>query len=129
MVAKIGAMSSVGRSGCDTPVEAFYGDLLEEVALLAPVARPRLVAALEAVDRSADVAGAPTEEYEVARVATLPVAEWNRLARRTGLRPEMELAVREVHRRMAAAIGATEACATQGADPCVVIEDYRAASG
>lgn len=116
-------MASVGRSGGDTAVEAFYGDLLEEVALRAPVARPRLVAALVEVERSVDVAGVPTVECDVARVATLPVADWNRLARRAGLRPEMELAVREVHRRMAAALGATEACTTPGADPCVVIED------
>lgn len=117
-------MASVERPGGPTTIEAFFGDLIDEVALAAPVTRRRLVAALADVAAEVEADGSTTVQDDVAQVAAIPVAEWNHLARETGLRPEVELAVREVHRRMAASIGATDACTRPGADPCVVIEEY-----
>lgn len=114
-------MSSAGRSGHAGSVESFYGDLIDEVALAAPVTRSRLVAGLAAVEREVEP-GPGASAAGDASVITLSVADWNRVADRAGLRPGVSLAVREVHRRMAGALGETSACATPGADPCVIID-------
>jgi hypothetical protein len=103
-------------------VEALFGDLVDEVALAAPVSRSRLVAALAAVTRGADESVAGEASGEPFPVATLDVSEWEDLADRAGLRPATALAVREVHRRMATAIGATDAATTPGADPLVIVD-------
>lgn len=117
-----GGMSSVGQHESGEAVEAFFGDLVDEVALSAPVTRDRLIAGLAAVDHAIDPDAGTHTESEPTPVWTLPVEEWDRVANHVGLRPGLALAVREVHRRMATAVGASEACSTSGADPFVVMD-------
>lgn len=115
-------MSSVGHSGIDGAVESFFGDLVDEVALCAPVSRTSLVVGLAAVERAVEPEDGVSSEREVPTVLTLSVEEWSRVANDTGMRPAVALSVREVHRRMASALGAGDACSTPGADPFVVID-------
>lgn len=94
--------------GSSDRVERYFGDLIDEVALEAPVSRTRLVRGLAVVDQCGRETGHP-EELAVDRVETpegvvfvLPVDAWGAVT--DDLLPVTALAVRETHRRLARAL-------------------------
>ncbi|MFC7177026.1 hypothetical protein [Halosegnis marinus] len=86
-------------------VEELFGDLIDEVALEAPVSRGRLVAALARADAHGPPADSAATVRDGLAVHRLPVDGWNAVAAACGLTPAAEVAAREVHRRLAAALG------------------------
>jgi hypothetical protein len=94
-----------------------FGDLIDEVALVAPISRARLVEALARVDTHGPPERAPDTVHDDVAVYDLTVAEWATIAGESELTPTAELAVREVHRRFAATVGVTPA--TADTDPFV----------
>lgn len=122
-----GGLRAGTADGARSDVEAFFGDLLTDVAIDAPVSRDRLVRALAAVQLLASARRGAVREDSIAGVHTLggativpvPVTTWTELARAAGLTATDELAAREAHRRLAIA-----ACTLRlpgGADPLVVL--------
>lgn len=92
--------------GGDPHVEAYFGDLIEEVALDAPVSRVMLrwaLARLQGV--SADVGSLPSATSvhvgDGEEVFTLRLDDWRTLAETAELSPGEWHAAREVHRRLA----------------------------
>lgn len=94
-----------------------FGDLIDEVAIDAPISRARLVTALACVDAHGPLKRAPDTVHDDIAAYELTIADWAVIARGCELTPTAELAVREVHRRFAATIGVTPA--TAGTDPFV----------
>lgn len=98
-------MDGAGRSTDDAGVAGFFGDLTREVALGAPVTHAELCATLDRLGSDP-----PTDRPVVATpdvtVHFVSAGAWHRHASERGLRPADELAAREVHRRMAEALGA-----------------------
>jgi hypothetical protein len=100
--------------GCETTrgssarVERHFGDLLDEVAVEAPLSRPRLVRGLAVVDQRGrirdDVGERARDRLDLPAgvVYVLPVDEWSVVTE--DLLPVTELAVRETHRRLARAL-------------------------
>jgi hypothetical protein len=105
-------------------VEGFFGDLVREVAIEAPVSRARLVRSLAAVDDRVREPGSPlsrslsTTRFDETRIAVLELSEWEYLSRE--LTPATTVATREVHRRMARVLSDPEL--PPGTDPIVVQE-------
>ncbi|WP_255149700.1 hypothetical protein [Halorarius halobius] len=98
------APDEVGTAPDDRGAE-FFGDLTRRVALEAPVSLVELHRALDLFDAR------PPESRLVDSVsgATVRFASataWHERAAGEGIHPACELAAREVHRRMAAALGA-----------------------
>lgn len=100
-----------------------FGDLIDEVAIDAPISRARLVTALVCVDTHGPPERAPDTVRDDIAVYELTIADWAAIARGCELIPTAELAVREVHRRFATTVGGTPV--TAGTDPFVQSEPFR----
>lgn len=105
-------------------VEGYFGELVAEVALEAPLSRTRLLAALARVQRAA-VSGGPRATAPpvlhagpAERVVHLPEVDWEALVRSGGLTQTEAAAAREVHRRLAETVTADS---PPGGDPLVVV--------
>lgn len=100
-------------------VPTFFGELTRAVALETPVSHAALWGAL---DRLGDEPPAhrPVASVSVGTVHVVSADAWHRRATSLDLRPADELAAREVHRRMASALGAP--AIPPRADPFVVPE-------
>lgn len=90
--------------GSSEQVERYFGGLIDDVALEAPVSRTRLVDGLAVVEARAQAPESPLErplhccDGIDGLVYVIRVGTWNELT--TDLLPETCLAVRETHRRM-----------------------------
>jgi hypothetical protein len=104
-------------------VERHFGDVLDEVAVEAPLSRPRLVRGLAVVDQRGrirdDVGERARDRLDLPAgvVYVLPVDEWSVVTE--DLLPVTELAVRETHRRLARALADDQA--PPRTDPLVVL--------
>lgn len=119
-----GLRSGATTGGPSGRVERFFGDLIRDVALEAPVSRSRLVLGLSTVDDRVREPGSPlpravsTVRFDGTRVAVVTVEEWEALT--ADLTPATAVAVRTVHRRMARALADPDL--PPGTDPIVVPE-------
>lgn len=98
-------------------VEGLFGELLDDVALAAPVSRARLADALACIDAYGPPETTSTRTRDGLAVHTLTVEEWESIAAGCSLTPAAQLAAREAHRRLATALGA--ASDGSGVDPLV----------
>lgn len=120
-----GLRGGTAAGGSSGRVEGFFGDLIRDVALEAPVSRTRLVRGLAAVDDRVREPGSPlrrsvsTTGFDDTRVAVLELSEWESLTRE--LTPANAVAVREVHRRMARVL--SDPVLPAGTDPIVVPDE------
>lgn len=110
-----GACSSNGPGWVST----FFGDLTQAVALDAPVSHVELCRTLDQLGDEPPE-HCPVTDVPGATVHLVSVGAWHRHATTRDLRPALELAAREVHRRMATALGATKI--PPRTDPFVVPE-------
>ncbi|WP_435363620.1 hypothetical protein [Haloarchaeobius sp. DYHT-AS-18] len=114
---------------CDL-VEDYYGDLIDEVALHAPVSRRQLVAVLARAQLSGRGLGPDTlteqgEEVFQSNDETLFWLDgsfWRRLRENHNLSPDEGRAAREVHRRIIEAIDGDVGYYNRERDPFVLIE-------
>lgn len=122
-----GGLRPDADDGARSAVEAFFGDLLDDVALEAPVSRARLVRALAAVQAVAadrrsgvrDDASAAITTLGGASIVPVPASTWSDLAREAGLTATDEVAARAAHRRLA--VAAADLRLPEGSDPLVVL--------
>lgn len=113
--------------GAEAAVERFFGDLLVDVALDAPVSLERLVRVLGAVQEAASArraalradSAAGVDAPGGATVVPVPVDRWSELAGAADLTPTDEVAAREVHRRFA--LAACDLRPAPGVDPLIVL--------
>lgn len=84
-------------------IAAYFGDLVEEVAVDAPVSRVMLRVALERLQASGKAVTTDTSVHvgDGEEVFLLTVADWKRLASAASLSTAERHAAREVHRRLA----------------------------
>lgn len=114
---------------CDL-VEAYFDDLIEDVALHAPVSRRQLVAVLARAQLSGRGLGPEQlrEEGEVTYQSNdeslfwLDGTFWARLRQRHNLSPDEGRAAREVHRRIIEAIDGDVGYYNRERDPFVLVE-------
>lgn len=97
----------------------FFGDLTRTVARSAPVSHADLCATLDRLGETPP-AGRPVVTVPAATVHFVSADEWHRHALGRNLDATEELAAREVHRRMATALGAP--ALPPRSDPFVVPE-------
>lgn len=100
-------------------ISGFFGDLTRAVALGAPITHVELCSTLDRLG-AAPPADCPVVTAPDATVHFVSAAEWHRHATARDLKPAHELAAREVHRRMADALGAP--ALPPRSDPYVVPE-------
>lgn len=89
----------------DTAVEGLFGDLIGEVAVAAPVSRARLVTTLACANAFGPPDDTRASVHDGIAVHRLSVEQWNAIAAACDATPAAEVAAREVHRRLAAALG------------------------
>ncbi|NHN40465.1 hypothetical protein G9C85_02285 [Halorubellus sp. JP-L1] len=114
---------------CDL-VEAYFGDLVDDVALHAPVSRRQLVAVLARAQLSGREYGPDEladlgEELHQSNDETLYWLDdqfWSRLRREHNLSPDEGRAAREVHRRIIEAIDGDVSYYNRDRDPFVLVE-------
>ncbi|WP_435335620.1 hypothetical protein [Haloarchaeobius sp. TZWWS8] len=114
---------------CDI-VEEYYGDLLEEVALHAPVSHRQLVAVLARAQLSGRGLGPETleEEGDIVYQSNdetllwLDGSFWRQLRENHNMSPDEGRAAREVHRRIIEAIDGDVGYYNRERDPFVLIE-------
>jgi hypothetical protein len=112
--------------GSSARVERHFGDVLDEVAVEAPLSRPRLVRGLAVVDQRGrirdDVGERAHDRLDLPAgvVYVLPVDEWSVVT--DDLLPVTELAVRETHRRLARALADDQV--PPRTDPLVVLSVF-----
>jgi hypothetical protein len=114
---------------CDL-VEEYYGDVVDDVALHAPVSRRQLVAVLARAQLSGRDLGPSElssmgEERFQSNDETLYWLDgefWSRLRREHNLSPDEGRAAREVHRRMIEAIDGDVSYYNRDRDPFVLVE-------
>lgn len=96
----------------DSRVDAYFGDLIGEVALDTPVSRVmlrRALARLQATAGDLDSLPSATSVYlgETEEVFTLTTGDWTALAESAGVSTAERHAAREVHRRLAVSLVGT----------------------
>jgi len=114
---------------CDL-VEEYYGDLVDDVALHAPVSRRQLVAVLARAqlsgrDHGPDELANIGEELHQSKDETLYWLDgefWSRLRREHNLTPDEGRVAREVHRRIIEAIDGDVSYYNRDRDPFVLVE-------
>ena len=114
---------------CDL-VEDYYGDLVDDVALHAPVSRRQLVAVLARAQLSGRDLGPDAlvdlgEETYQSNDETLYWVDgefWSRLRPEHNLHPDEGRAAREVHRRLIEALDGDVSYYNRDRDPFVLVE-------
>ncbi|WP_256299156.1 hypothetical protein [Haloarchaeobius salinus] len=114
---------------CDL-VEDYFDDLIDDVALHAPISRRQLVAVLARAQLSGRGLGPENlrEEGELTYQSNdeslfwLDATFWRRLRRRHNLSPDEGRAAREVHRRIIEAIDGDVGYYNRERDPLVLVE-------
>jgi hypothetical protein len=114
---------------CDL-VEVYFGDLVDDVALHAPVSRRQLVAVLARAQLSGrdlgpnglDDLGEELYQSNDETLYWLDGEFWSRLRREHNLSPDEGRAAREVHRRIIEAIDGDVSYYNRDRDPFVLVE-------
>ncbi|WP_435194287.1 hypothetical protein [Natronomonas sp. EA1] len=95
--------------GSAPPVGEYFGDLIADVALDAPVSRVMLTTALERLQAASSHLATMSDATfihvgETEEVYVIPLADWKALADVAGLSVPERHAAREVHRRLAVSL-------------------------